>query len=68
MRFDRTHELIHELNEIKNTITYTSDLNKIKTSNVLLQLTPIDSKNKLDLSPLVNSSNIVKVFKNDNYL
>ena len=67
--FDRTLELNKEqLLEVKNSITYSYDLDDIKESNIYIVTvpTPIDSSNRPDLTPLVKSSQMIgKVLKKD---
>lgn len=63
--FDRTLELnAEQLKEIS--VKYTTDINDLKTAQIFIVTvpTPIDSKNKPDLTPLTSSSEaIAKVLK-----
>jgi len=67
--FDRTLELNEtQLQDIKENIHYTYNLDDIKQSNIYIVTvpTPIDSSNRPDLTPLVKSSEtIAKVLKQD---
>ncbi|APW66148.1 Vi polysaccharide biosynthesis protein VipA/TviB [Poseidonibacter parvus] len=67
--FDRTLELNKEqLLEVKDSITYSSNLDDIKDANIYIVTvpTPIDSSNRPDLTPLVKSSQMIgKVLKKD---
>jgi UDP-N-acetyl-D-glucosamine/UDP-N-acetyl-D-galactosamine dehydrogenase len=67
--FDRTLELTtEELVEVKDSITYSCNLDDIKDANIYIVTvpTPIDSSNRPDLSPLVKSSQMIgKVLKKD---
>ena len=67
--FDRTLELSKEqLYEVKDTITYSYDLEDIKDANIYIVTvpTPIDSSNRPDLTPLVKSSQMIgRVLKKD---
>ncbi len=67
--FDRTLELTEEqLNDIKDNITYSSDIKDIETANIYIITvpTPIDSTNLPDLTPLIKSSETIgKVLKKD---
>ena len=65
--YDRTLELDKkQLNEIKGNITYVYDIEDAKNANIYIVTvpTPIDNKNKPDLTPLIKSSqSIGKVLK-----
>ena len=65
--YDRTLELNKiQLSEVKNTLTFTSNVSQIKDCNIYIVTvpTPIDSSNKPNLSPLINSSKMIgKVLK-----
>ena len=67
--FDRSLELNEtQLQDIKENIHYTYNLDDIKQSNIYIVTvpTPIDSSNRPDLTPLVKSSEtIAKVLKQD---
>ncbi len=67
--FDRTQELSKEqLADVKNNISYTTDLDGIKACNIYIVTvpTPIDNSNRPDLTPLVKSSESVgNVLKKD---
>jgi len=67
--YDRTLELNKtQLTEVESTLNFTTDLSKIKDCNIYIITvpTPIDSSNRPDLSPLINSSKMVgKVLKAD---
>lgn len=67
--YDRTLELSElQLVEIKNAISYTSRIEDIQDCNIYIITvpTPIDSSNRPDLSPLINSSQAIgKVLKKD---
>lgn len=67
--FDRTFELNKtQLLEIKNNVLYTTKLEDAKNSNIYIITvpTPIDSKNKPDLTPLISSSQSVGKVLNKN--
>ena len=60
--FDRTLELSKEqLLEVKDTITYSYDLEDIKDANIYIVTvpTPINSSNRPDLTPLVKPSQMI---------
>lgn len=64
---DRTLETTQdELNEIKDRVLYTSDEAQLKLANVFIVTvpTPIDNKNKPDLTPLISSSNTIGRYLN----
>ncbi|WP_072682422.1 nucleotide sugar dehydrogenase [Arcobacter sp. LA11] len=67
--FDRTLELDeNQLNEVKDCLKYSENLEDIKDSNIYIVTvpTPIDSSNRPDLTPLVKSSQMLgKVIKKD---
>jgi len=67
--YDRTLELTSdELKEVRDSITYSCNLNDIKDANIYIVTvpTPIDSSNRPDLTPLVKSSQMIgKVLKKD---
>ena len=67
--YDRTLELsTEELIEVKDSITYSCNLEDIKDANIYIVTvpTPIDSSNRPDLTPLVKSSQMIgKVLKKD---
>lgn len=67
--YDRTLELNEkQLDEIKDLTHYTSTVEDIKDCNIYIITvpTPIDSTNRPDLSPLINSSQAIgKVLKKD---
>ena len=67
--YDRTLELSKEqLLEVKDSISYTYDLEDIKESNIYIVTvpTPIDSSNRPDLTPLIKSSQMIgKILKKD---
>lgn len=67
--YDRTLELDEkQLDEIKGLTHYTSIIDEIKECNIYIITvpTPIDSTNRPDLSPLINSSQTIgKVLKKD---
>ncbi|KAB7889872.1 nucleotide sugar dehydrogenase [Poseidonibacter ostreae] len=67
--FDRTLELNKEqLVEVKDSITYSCNLDDIKDANIYIVTvpTPIDSSNRPDLTPLVKSSQMIgRVLKQD---
>ncbi len=57
--YDRTLELdAKQLKAVKERLTYTSDLNDLRTANIHIVTvpTPIDNSNRPDLSPLIKSS------------
>lgn len=60
--YDRTLELNStQLDEISGKVLYTSDIDNIKQANIYIVTvpTPIDSKNKPDLTPLIKSSQTI---------
>lgn len=60
--YDRTLELNNkQLVEVKKTLDFTHDITRIKDCEIYIVTvpTPIDSSNRPDLSPLINSSQIV---------
>jgi UDP-N-acetyl-D-galactosamine dehydrogenase len=65
--YDRTLELNKiQLTEVKRTLSFSSDVSEIKDCNIYIVTvpTPIDSSNRPDLTPLVNSSQMIgKVLK-----
>jgi UDP-N-acetyl-D-glucosamine/UDP-N-acetyl-D-galactosamine dehydrogenase len=65
--YDRTLELNKiQLTEVKRTLSFSSDVSEIKDCNIFIVTvpTPIDSSNRPDLTPLVNSSQMIgKVLK-----
>ncbi len=67
--FDRTLELNkEELQEVKDSISYSCNLDDIKDANIYIVTvpTPIDSSNRPDLTPLVKSSQMIgRVLKKD---
>lgn len=67
--FDRTLELeSSQLKDVKENITYTTNLEDINNSNIYIVTvpTPIDSSNRPDLTPLIKSSQMLgKVLKKD---
>lgn len=67
--YDRTLELNEaHLKEIKDSTYYTSVIDDIKDCNIFIITvpTPIDSTNRPDLTPLINSSQVIgKVLKKD---
>jgi UDP-N-acetyl-D-galactosamine dehydrogenase len=67
--FDRTLEVESELLEsVKESLSYTTDIEKIKNCNVFIITvpTPIDQSNRPDLTPLIKSSETVsKALKKD---
>ena len=67
--YDRTLELNNsQLQEVKDILKYSSQLEDIKSSNIYIVTvpTPIDSSNRPDLTPLIKSSQTVgEVLKKD---
>jgi len=67
--FDRTLEVKHdELDSVKNNISFTSDISDAKYCNIFIVTvpTPIDSDNRPNLSPLIESSSTIgSVLKKD---
>ncbi len=67
--YDRTLELDKfQLQEIENSIKYTSNIEDIKSSDIYIVTvpTPIDKNNRPDLTPLIKSSQTIgKVLKKD---
>ncbi|MBU3015969.1 nucleotide sugar dehydrogenase [Poseidonibacter lekithochrous] len=67
--YDRTLELTSdELKEVRDSITYSCNLDDIKDANIYIVTvpTPIDSSNRPDLTPLVKSSQMIgRVLKKD---
>jgi UDP-N-acetyl-D-glucosamine/UDP-N-acetyl-D-galactosamine dehydrogenase len=65
--YDRTLELNKiQLTEVENSLNFTSEISEIKDCNIYIVTvpTPIDSSNRPDLSPLINSSQMIgKVLK-----
>jgi len=60
--FDRTLEISEsQLNDVKNSLSFTHDVEDIRKSNVYIVTvpTPIDSSNRPDLSPLIKSSRLI---------
>ena len=60
--YDRTLELSKiQLTEVKRTLSFSSDVSEIKDCNIYIVTvpTPIDSSNRPDLTPLVNSSQMI---------
>ncbi len=60
--YDRTLEIEDDLlSSVKNNITYTSDIQDIKSCNIYIVTvpTPIDKTNRPDLMPLIESSKTV---------
>jgi len=60
--FDKTFEIsAEELNTVKNTLTLTSDLSKLKDCETFIVTvpTPIDEFKKPDLNPLISASEMV---------
>ncbi len=60
--YDRTLEIVeNQLDDIKDCIKYTSDIMEAKDCGIFIVTvpTPIDSNNRPDLTPLINSSRLV---------